>query len=513
MKQELFQTDTLIIGSGIAGGIAALTLANLGHQVILVSKSSLPQKSNTFYAQGGIIYQGDHDSPTLLAKDINEAGTNLNNPKAVAVLTQDGPVLVKKILLDLLKVPFDKHHGRLALTKEGGHSLPRIIHQTDATGKAIENTLIAKLKKNKRIKMLSHLTAIDLITSAHKPRTCLGAYFLDNEDERVNRITAKDTILATGGLGQIYQFTTNPEGARGDGIAMASRSGAKVINLEYVQFHPTALFHPNAPRFLISEAVRGEGARLVNRDGVPFMSRYNQKWQDLAPRDVVSRAIYQEMQEKGTTNVYLDLKSYLSPEKIKTHFPNLYQACLNYNVDMTKDLVPVVPAAHYHCGGVRVDENGQTSLKNLHAVGEVACTGLHGSNRLASTSLLEGLVWGYRAARDIHQGKTPHFPNPSLIPMWTGQGKENPNPISINQNVNLVRQTMWNYVGLVRSTTHLSRAKNDLTRLNRKTEELYQKTKLSEDLIGLRNISLVARLIAAAAWENKNSAGCHYRIN
>lgn len=522
MKQELLTTDTLIIGSGIAGGVAALTLADLGHRVLLISKSSLPQESNTYYAQGGIIYRGDNDSPEILAKDINEAGAHLNNPKAVAVLTKDGPALVKKILIDLLKVPFDEQNGRLTLTKEGSHSIPRIIHQTDATGKAIENTLIAKLKKNKRIKLLSRLTAIDLITPAHHsrdrlsvydPLTCLGAYFLDPEDQRVTRILAKKTILATGGLGQVYLFTTNPDGARGDGIAMASRAGARVINMEYMQFHPTAFYHPTAPRFLISEAVRGEGARLVDRDGLPFMDRYNKKWRDLAPRDVVARAIYQEMESEGTTNVYLDLRSYLTPEKIKAHFPNLHSACLKYKIDMTKDLVPVVPAAHYHCGGVWVDENGQTSLKNLYAVGEVACTGLHGANRLASTSLLEGLVWGYRAASDINEEKTSKAPNPSFIPSWVDQGEDDPDPALLNQDTNLVRQTMWNYVGLVRSSARLTRAKSDLAYLNNRIEEFYQKTRLSDGLIGLRNIALVANLITAAAWENKSSAGCHFRID
>ncbi len=520
--KELLMTDTLIIGSGIAGGTAALTLSRLEHDVILVTKNKRPEESNTFYAQGGIIYKGIDDSPENLAKDIIEAGANLSNPKSVKILAEEGPTLVKKFLIDEVGVKFDQEEEGLALAKEGGHSIARIIHQADATGRSIENALVRKIEKDGKIKLITGLSAIDLITSNHgsndklgiyNPITCLGAYFFDSENEKVVRILAKHVILATGGLGNVYLYTTNPEGARGDGIAMAVRAGARVINMEYVQFHPTAFYHKDAPRFLLTEAIRGDGARLTDANGKTFMERYSKKWLDLAPRDVVARAIYLEMLAHGTTNVYLNLKSYIPKKRIMSHFPNLYTECLKYGIDLTRDLVPVVPAAHYHCGGLWVDDNGRTTIKNLYAVGEVSCTGLHGANRLASTSLLEGLTWGYRAAVDIDQIKNAEAPDPKLIPAWLDQGKELPDPALINQDTNLIRQIMWNCVGLVRNKERLARAKADLSYLSHRIENFYQEKKLTRELIGLRNIALVGSLIAGAAWENKQSAGCHYRTD
>lgn len=519
---ELTKTDILIIGSGIAGTTAALELAKKGRKVILITKSSKPEESNTFYAQGGIIYKGEEDSPDLLAKDITVAGAYLSNPRAVEILSNEGPILVKNLLIEDAKVDFDLDGKSPALTIEGGHGMPRIIHQADATGKSIETALIKKIYKQKNIKFIKNLTSIDLITSSHgyldklavyDPVTCLGAYFLDSETGKVIRILAKQTILATGGLGQNYLYTTNPAGARGDGVAMAFRAGARVINMEYVQFHPTAFYHKDAPRFLLTEAIRGEGARLTDENGKPFMDKYSHDWKDLAPRDIVARAIYSEMLKGGKTNVYLDLKSYISKEKILKHFPNLYEACLKYGIDITSDLVPVVPAAHYHCGGIWVDEKGLTTIKNLYAVGETSCTGLHGANRLASTSLLEGLVWGYRAAKYILSQKNVKAPNSNLVPKWVDQGKVEPDPALINQDMNLIRQIMWNCVGLVRSSEGLIRAKADLSYLKHRIEKFYQESKLSDSLIGLRNVILVSQLIAESAWENKQSAGCHYRIN
>ncbi len=522
MQKELITIDTLIIGSGIAGATCALELSHLGHKVILITKNKKPEESNTYYAQGGIIYKGKGDSPSLLANDIFNAGVNLSNPKAVNILTKVGPSLVKKFLIDTVGVIFDKENEQLSLAKEGGHGIARIIHQADATGKSIENALIEKIRNDKRIKLIANLSAIDLITSSHNssnklaiynPVSCLGAYFFNPKDKRVVRILAKNVILATGGLGNVYLYSTNPDGARGDGIAMAQRAGARIINMEYVQFHPTAFYHKDAPRFLLTEAIRGDGARLTNLNGVPFMDKYNKEWKDLAPRDIVSRAIYTEMLEGGKTNVYLDLKSYISKERILTHFPNIYKECLKYGIDLTRDLVPVVPAAHYHCGGLWVDENGATTIKKLYAVGEVACTGLHGANRLASTSLLEGLTWGYIAAHDINQTKNTQVPNPTQIPRWVDQGKEDPDPALINQDTNLIKQIMWNCVGLVRNKERLSRAIADLSYLTHRIENFYREKKINESLIGLRNLVLVGSLIANAAWENTQSAGCHYRTD
>ena len=327
------------------------------------------------------------------------------------LLAETGPGLVQSILLDRLRVPFDrKPDGRLALGREGGHSLPRILHVTDATGRAMEDALIAALASHPRVRFLTGHTAVDLLTPAHHgrdrraiydPLSCVGAYVLNQATGETIRCFARATVLATGGLGQIFLRTTNPVGSRGDGLAMAYRAGARVINTEYVQFHPTAFYHRNAPHFLITEAVRGAGARLVDERGTPFMERYDPEWKDLAPRDVVARSIHSEILKRGVSNVYLDLRSYIPAERIRAEFPGMVQGCLEYGIDITRDLLPVVPAAHYSCGGVWVDEHGRSTIERLYAVGEVSCTGLHGANRLASTSLLEGLVWGHRSARHI----------------------------------------------------------------------------------------------------------------
>ncbi len=520
--KELTETEILIIGAGVAGNAAALKLASNGRKVILITKTSDPCESNTFYAQGGIIYKGEEDYPELLEKDIQNAAANIANPKAAKILAEEGPKLVKEVLIDSVNVGFDKEGDKLSLAKEGGHSLSRIIHTADATGRAIETALIEKVKKQKNIKLLTNLVALELITSSHglkdktaiyDPITCLGAYFYDTKEGKVKRIIAGRTILATGGLGGVYLHTTNPVGARGDGIAMAQRAGARVINMEYVQFHPTAFFHKDAPRFLLTEAIRGEGARLTDAKGITFMDKYSKKWKDLAPRDVVARAIYSEMIKTGSSNMYLNLKDYIKKEKILKHFPNLYKKCLSFGIDLTRDLVPVVPAAHYHCGGVWVDENGSTTIQNLFAVGEVSCTGLHGANRLASTSLLEGLVWGDRAARLITKEKNIKIPESGKIPSWKISGKSEPDPALLAQDTSLVKEIMWNCVGLVRTKEGLGRARADLSYLIHRIESFYQEKNITNSLIGLRNMALVGSLIASAAWENKESLGCHYRTS
>jgi L-aspartate oxidase len=425
-------------------------------------------------------------------------------------------------LLERVGVQFDRGaDGALSLALEGGHSVARIIHAADATGKAIENALLNALVSHPNITLLTGHTAVDLLTPAHhglnrlavydRP-SCVGAYIFDQARGRVRRCMAKATVLATGGLGQIFLRTTNPSGARGDGIAMAYRAGVRVVNAEFVQFHPTAFYHRQAARFLISEAVRGAGARLVNAQGEPFMQRYDSQWKDLAPRDVVARSIHQEMLKHDVPNVYLDLRSYVAEAEIRSHFPTIYARCRDYDIDMTKDLVPVVPAAHYFCGGVWVDEWGQTTHEHLYAVGEVACTGLHGANRLASTSLLEGLVWGERSARHILQRLPGQaMPNADDIPPWQDTGVEEADPALMSQDMSAVKHIMWNYVGLVRTTPRLERALRDLRRLDTEIEQFYRRTRLSDELIGLRNAVRAALVVADAAWQNKRSMGCHYR--
>jgi L-aspartate oxidase len=362
---------------------------------------------------------------------------------------------------------------------------------------------------------------VDLLTPAHHgrdrraiydPLSCVGAYVLDQVSGDVIRCFARATVLSTGGLGQIFLRTTNPVGSRGDGLAMAYRAGARVINTEYVQFHPTAFYHRNAPCFLITEAVRGAGARLVDERGVPFMERYDAEWKDLAPRDVVARSIHSEILRRGVSNVYLDLPSYIPAERIRAEFPEMQRSCLEYGIDITRDLLPVVPAAHYSCGGVWADEHGASTVQRLYAIGEVSCTGLHGANRLASTSLLEGLVWGSRSASHIAAALRAHNGlRYEDIPPWQPTGRETPDPALVAQDMSSIKHIMWNYVGLVRTTPRLARAIQDLRNLEVEIERFYRAAALTDELIGLRNAVRVALIVTLAAWENPESRGAHYR--
>ena len=519
---DAIHTDVLILGCGIAGGTAALELAEAGFDVLLVTRANRAEESNTYWAQGGIIFEGEGDSPELLASDIANAGDGLCHDQAVEILARSGPGLVQSILLDRLEVPFDRRpDGRLALGREGGHSLPRIVHATDATGRAIESALIAALAQHPRVRFLTSHTAVDLLTPAHHgrdrraiydPLSCVGAYVLDQGSGEVIRCFARATVLSTGGLGQIFLRTTNPVGSRGDGLAMAYRAGARVINTEYVQFHPTAFYHRNAPCFLITEAVRGAGARLVDERGVPFMDRYDAEWKDLAPRDVVARSIHSEILRRGVSNVYLDLPSYIPAERIRAEFPEMQRSCLEYGIDITRDLLPVVPAAHYSCGGVWADEHGASTVQRLYAIGEVSCTGLHGANRLASTSLLEGLVWGSRSAAHIAASLRSHNGvRYEDIPPWQPTGRETPDPALVAQDMSSIKHIMWNYVGLVRTTPRLARAIQDLRNLEVEIERFYRAAALTDELIGLRNAVRVALIVTLAAWENPESRGAHYR--
>ena len=519
---ECIETDVLVIGSGVAGSIAALQLADAGIHVVVTTRASNPEESNTFYAQGGIVYKGEGDSPELLIKDILHAGAGYSNTQAVELLAKEAPKLVRSLLLDKLAIPFDRTPtGELSLVLEGGHTVARILHAADSTGSLIEQHLIRALKSSPNITLLTGKTAVDLLTPAHHsknrlsvydPLSCNGAFLLDQESGHVQRVLARATILATGGLGQIFLRTTNPAGARGDGLSIAYRAGARVLNCEFVQFHPTAFYHQNAPFFLISEAVRGAGAHLIDSKGNQFMQKYDSEWKDLAPRDVVARSIHQEMLTSGNTHVFLDIASHMPADDIRTHFPSIYQKCLQYDVDITREPIPIVPAAHYFCGGVWVDLWGRTTLKHLYAVGEVACTGLHGANRLASTSLLEGVVWGYRASENFLATLKDH-PQPAAddIPPWLETGTEIPDSALINQDMSVIKNIMWNYTGLIRTTERLQRAMRELRHLESEIERFYRAVKLTDDIIGLRNAVRAAIIVTISSCENKTSVCCHYR--
>ena len=521
---ELLETEVLVLGCGLAGGVAAYSLAQSGVSVTVVTRTKDAEESNTYYAQGGIIYLSEDDSATLLAKDILRAGAGQCCKQTVDILCSEGPQLVKSLLIEQLGVSFDRStDGDLLLAREAGHSLSRIIHSADASGKAIEISLMKALRNHPNVQLLTGLTAIDLITlPSHSPNQqcangksrCFGAYLLDQENGQVIRCTAKKTILATGGYGQIFLCTTNPEGARGDGLAMAYRAGAKIINTEFVQFHPTVFHKPDAPRFLISEAVRGAGARLINAEGEPFMDRYDHEWKDLATRDIVARSVHQEMLKSNLPNVFLDMHSYIDGRDIRQRFPNIYQQCMKFGIDATKDPVPVVPGAHYSCGGVWADYWGKTDLESLYAVGEVACTGVHGANRLASASLLEALVWGHRAAKHILSVADPFTVNPIEIPSWNIDQKSSGalDPAVITHGMSQIKHIMWNYVGLVRSGPKLQRAIRELKTLEAKTELYYQANRLTDDLMGLRNAARTASVVTSSALENEMSMGCHFRV-
>ena len=525
MTIESKLVDILILGCGVAGSVAALEASsNPDLEILVVTPAADPIESNTRYAQGGIIGRGPDDSPELLVEDLFRAGAQANAQHAIHLLAQEGPGLVHKYLIEQAGVEFDQDAtGDLAFTREAAHATERILHVGDATGLEIEKKLIAAVRRRSNVTLWTKHTAADLITPSHhsrspqdvyEPLSCVGAYIFDQSTAQVRAVLAKKIILTTGGLGQIFLHTTNPRSARGDGLAMAYRAGARIINAEYVQFHPTAFYKRNAPRFLISEAVRGEGAILLNEAGEPFMERYAPQWKDLAPRDVVARSIHLEMLDREISNVYLDLKSVATPERIKERFPTIYKTCLGYGVDITRELIPVVPAVHYFCGGVWVDAWGQSTIRNLYAAGEVACSGVHGANRLGSASLLEGVVWGSRAAQHATEHLSESIPvNLEHIPPWDDSILAyDTDPALFQQDMETIRRTMWYYVGLIRATYRLRRAIDDLRHLQREIDFFYRHTHLTDGLIGLRNAVQSALIVAYAAWENHTSRGCHYRV-
>jgi L-aspartate oxidase len=520
MKDGRFEFDILVIGCGIAGASAALEAAQSGLRVAVVTKSSRLEESNTYYAQGGIVSLGKDDFPELLGEDIMEAGDGINNPEAVEILSEEAKGLVDRILIGELKIPFSRGTpDALDYAQEAGHSRRRILHVKDQTGRTIEERFILALKKNRNIVLFPDHTAVDLLTLPHhskdpiayyrEPR-CIGAYILDNPTGRVKTFFAPRTILATGGCGAVFLYTSNPKETIGAGYAMAHRAGARIVNLEYIQFHPTSLFNRDAGGFLISETVRGEGARLKTRDGRTFMEKYSPK-KDLAPRDEVTRAIYEEMVNTNSDYVLLDLASYAKVD-IKKRFPYIYRTCLDVGIDITREPIPVVPAAHYSCGGVLVDGLGRTSLPGLFAVGEVSCTGVHGANRLASTSLLEGLVWGTRAARHIAATFDPSRPfKASDIHRWYYPEKdEEIDPALINQDWITIRSTMWNYAGIIRTRKRLERARADLDYLRHRIEQFYLQARMDAKIVGMKHGIQVALMITHAALANPVSRGAHF---
>ncbi len=521
------KTDFLIIGSGVAGLMFALKVAEFSKVAIVTKKGVMD--TSTSKAQGGIASVfGTLDSFDLHIKDTLASGDGLCNREVVEMVVKNGPDRIRE-LIDLgvhfnlnEKEPSKDASLRLDLGHEGGHSQKRIVHAQDMTGQEVERTLVNHVKKHKKITIFEDHIAIDLITFSTRMKRglvtttqedhCCGAYVLDRNTNQVKTFSAKITLLATGGAGKVYLYTSNPDIATGDGIAMGYRAGAAVANLEFVQFHPTCLYHPDAKNFLISEAVRGEGGILIDAAGTPFMEKYDPQ-KDLACRDVVARAIDTELKKSGDDSVFLDI-SHKDAEFIKKRFPNLYEKCLTFGIDMTKDPVPVVPAAHYMCGGVATDMFGRTDIHRLYAIGETACTGLHGANRLASNSLLEALVYADRAAkqalRDMDAFDLKSSPE---LPAWDEVGTtDSDEGIMVSHNWDEIRRFMWNYVGIVRSNKRLARAKRRIENIQNEIQEYYWNFKVAPDLIELRNIATVAELIIKCAVHRKESRGLHYNI-
>ncbi|MBU1713685.1 MAG: L-aspartate oxidase [Proteobacteria bacterium] len=521
------KTDFLIIGSGVAGLMFALKVADHG-SVAIVTKRGVTD-SNTMLAQGGIASVfGSLDSFDLHIRDTMDSGDGLCNREVVEMVVKNGPEKICE-LIDL-GVQFNlsnkekpvKTPPELDLGREGGHSQKRIVHAQDMTGQELERVLVGHAKNHHNITLFENHIAIDLITCSTRMKRglvttthedyCCGAYVFDRITKKVNTFSSKTTLLATGGTGKVYLYTSNPDIATGDGIAMAYRAGATLANLEFVQFHPTCLYHPDAKNFLISEAVRGEGGILIDSSGNPFMERYS-PLKDLACRDVVARAIDTELKKTGHDSVFLDV-SHKSPGFIKERFPNLYEQCLIFGIDMTADPIPVVPAAHYMCGGVVTDMMGRTDIRNLYATGETACTGLHGANRLASNSLLEALVYAHAAAeqavKDTHTTDFKSFPE---TPAWDEVGTTDSDElIMVSQNWDEIRRFMWNYVGIVRSDKRLARAKRRIEIIQNEIREYYWNFKVAADLVELRNIATVAELIIKCAMHRKESRGLHYNL-
>ncbi|MDI3361644.1 MULTISPECIES: L-aspartate oxidase [Lelliottia] len=509
--------DVLIIGSGAAGLSLALRLAS--HQKVIVLSKGPMSEGSTFYAQGGIAAVFDEtDSIASHVEDTLIAGAGIVDEHAAEFVASNARHCVQWLIDQ--GVLFDTHvqpNGEEGyhLTREGGHSHRRILHAADATGKEVENTLVSKACNHPNIQVLERSNAVDLIISDKiglpGTRRVVGAWVWNRNKEKVETCRAKSVVLATGGASKVYQYTTNPDISSGDGIAMAWRAGCRVANLEFNQFHPTALFHPQARNFLLTEALRGEGAHLKRPDGTRFMPDFDERG-ELAPRDIVARAIDHEMKRLGVDCMYLDI-SHKPADFVRQHFPTIYEKLLGLGIDLTKEPVPIVPAAHYTCGGVMVDDHGRTDVDGLYAIGEVSYTGLHGANRMASNSLLECLVYGWSAAEDITK-RMPYARQVDQLPAWDESRVDNPDELVVIQhNWHELRLFMWDYVGIVRTTKRLERALRRITMLQQEIDEYYANFRVSNNLLELRNLVQVAELIVRCAMMRKESRGLHYTLD
>ncbi len=511
MSQNNKHHDFLVIGSGMAGLTFALEVAEHGSVLLITKKRDT--ESNTNYAQGGIAsVTGDDDSFDQHIKDTLKAGRGLCDRRAVELMVREGPERIRELIEWGVEFTYrwDKGEKKLSLGREGGHSQNRIVHKADHTGLEIEQTLSRRCQEHPNITLEEHKMAVDLLVdnSSGKP-CCTGAMVVTAGGAEIEIIPSRVTMLASGGCGQVYLHTTNPSIATGDGIAMAYRAGAKIANVEFMQFHPTALFPATGQAFLISEAVRGFGAVLRTKDGEAFMKNYS-TLEDLAPRDIVARAIDHEMKSSGVNHVYLDVTG-RHPEEIQQRFPNIYKHCLNMNIDITREWIPVVPAAHYMCGGVITDLHGKTSLPGLYAAGEVTCSGVHGANRLASNSLLEAVVFSNRAAkRAIKEFRDFPKPNGRRLPKISSSLVPEEEWVLVSHDVAQIRYLMWDYVGIVRSNLRLERARRRVELIRKEVDDLVSRSRLTRGVVELRNIALMASLIIRSAIRRKESRGLHY---
>ncbi len=523
MPEVAVTSDFLVIGSGIAGLSFALKVAGSGTVNVVTKKER--SDTNTNLAQGGIAaVLGDDDSLDLHVSDTLASGDGLCHEDVVRLVVEEGPPRIRELIeLGVQFTAEENDAGKLQLGREGGHSRRRIIHAQDMTGRAVEKALLARAAESPNIVFYENHLAIDLITQTKLLRRgavttvsserCWGAYVLDKATGKVKTFLARVVLLCTGGSGKVYLYTNNPDVATGDGVAAGYRAGALVTNMEFVQFHPTCLFHPKVKNFLISEAVRGEGARLIDARGRAFMAEYH-PLKDLAFRDVVARAIDAEMKKTGDDCVFLDI-THRDPDFVRNRFPNIHAACLELGIDITREPIPVVPAAHYQCGGLATDQNGRTNLRYLYAVGEVAFTGLHGANRLASNSLLEAVVYAHRAAmaakEDLVRRMKKNWPE---VPDWDPLGAEDSDEaIVVAHNWDEIRRLMWNYVGIVRSTSRLKKARRRIQMISEEIEEYYWNYTITSDLVELRNICAVAGIIIDSALARKESRGLHYTLD